>query len=308
MRIVFIGYSDLLWAPHPEVKPLNPSRFSFVYANGRLMFSESLVASRPTEARVPIYIRNRAALKKNAEEFHAFLQGWQRYFLGDSMLFEYYMTIWRDPFDQYALARRIHEDIHDLQTIGFNGLISCQIQRAFFPVGLANYTLGQSLWQKNYDLDTMVDDYFIAAFGADSAACKEFLKVSREVIDKAVQFKKSIEVTPDALRYLTKAENLVSEFSKVVERNGNLANPCHARSWYYIKWYLRILSPFLGFLKTLIQGNPTRVLEEWKKVKTLILTNEDRYQAVFDVMNFVGLMDVYVLNGRFSAAPEDVVQ
>lgn len=306
MRIVFIGYSDLLWAPL-AAKKLDPHRFSFVYANSRRSYGNALPDPATLQPTVPELVLNKSKVENTPEEFLGFLQGWQRFFGGDSMLFEYFLTIGRQTFDQFALARVIHSDMRRLRDYGFQGLISCQIQRAFFPVGIPMYTMGQTLWDDTVEIDALLDDYFHAAFGPESALCKEFLKVSAEQLNRVAKFGATLEILPGAHVALTKLDALVREFRKVVARNAQSPDPCHAHSFHLMTWHLRILERLLGLYRVMQHATPEATVAQWREVREFVTANEHHYQPVFDVWNFVSMLDGYIVNGRFSSAPEDVV-
>jgi len=308
MRMVFIGYSDLLWAPTEGAAPRDPKRFSFGYANGGGSYSAPRKPVAETTPRVPPYEGNTTRRDRGPEEFLGFLRGWQRFFSGDSMLFEYYLGGGRQTFGQYSLARVIHGDTRMLGDLKLDGLISCQASRVFFPTGLPMYVMGQTLWQRTIEIDALFDDFFDAAFGGESSVCKEFIKVSAEEISKAVQFGATMAPTPAAPACLAKLDGLVLEFGKVVDRNIHVDEPCHARSWYLMKWYLRLLTRMIGLFRAMTGGSAGAVLDEWNSVKTFVCGNEDRYQSEFDVRGFTGMFDRYIVSGKFSTAPENVVE
>lgn len=307
-RIVFIGYSDLLWPPVAGTPPLPTGRFTFVYANSRASYASPWQSFDGVAPEIPSYVRNRNQLKRNQAEFLGFLRGWQSFFAGDSMLFEYYLVHGQQALDQYALSHVIHADVRNLKALGLNGLVSCQLLRCSFPTGLPMYVMGQTLWQSGREMEALRDEYFLGAFGSDSALCKEFVKVSSEEIAKIVEFESRLAIQPDAPRHLLKLHALLEEFGKVVERNLHAPDTCHAKSWLYMRWYLRLLAQIAGLFEVMAKGNPSEVLREWEAVKAFLAANEDRYQAVFDVWAFLAQFDNYLVNGRFSSAPEAVVQ
>jgi hypothetical protein len=307
MRIVFIGYSDLLWAPLAGAKQLDPRRFSFVYANSRRSYGEALPDPATLQPAVPELVLNKSKVENTPEEFLGFLKEWQKFFGGDSMLFEYFLTIGRQTLDQFALSRVIHSDIRSLRAYGFNGLISCQIQRAFFPVGLSMYTMGQTLWDSAVEMEDLADEYFHAAFGPDSALVKEFLKVSAEQLNRVAKFEGTLQILPGAHIPLTKLDMLIREFRKVVASNTQATDPCHAQSFLLMTWYLRIVERLLGLYRVMLHGTAKAAVAEWRQMREFVTANEPHYQTVFDVWNFVSMFDGYIINGRFSSAPEDVV-
>lgn len=304
MRIVFIGYSDLLWAPKKGTPPLNPGRFAFLYANARSDYAQALSADGPAE--VPDFVRNQGMDLNTPERFRGFLKGWQEFSpSGDQMLFEYYGC---GPMNQFDLARVIHKDAVEIKRLGFTGLINCQSMRVFFPTGLPCYVLGQVLWNNEQDLDTLRDDYFLASFGQDGGACKEFIKVADETLNRIVQFTERMVITPEAPAQLAKLSGMIAEFERVLAHNAGVSDPCQARSWFYMNWYTKMLKELVGLYRVAGTGTPAAVLDKWQDVRAFLMTVELSCQPVFDFASFVGSLDRYLIEGRFINAPQAVVQ
>ena len=307
MRIVFIAYSDLLWPPAPETARLNPERFVFLYANGRASYRETLAVEGDSE--IPPYVRNQPADVCRPDRFRGFLKGWREFFpVGDAILFEYYMNNQGGVHHPYQLSSVIHADIAKLKQLGFNGLISCQPQRAFFPVGLACYVMGQSLWNADQDLDLLRDDYFSTCFGQDGGAAKEFLKVSSETLDKAVQFTNKICLTADAPAQLLKLESLIDEFKRIAAGHSAEPDLCQAQSWQYLAVYVQLLGQLVELFKVIATGKPAAVLAKWQQVRSFITAQEEQCHAAFDVWDYLRPLDNYLINGQFSSDPTAVVQ
>lgn len=169
------------------------------------------------------------------------------------------------------------------------------------------YTMGQTLWDDSVEMDALADEYFHAAFGPDSALVKEFLKVSAEQLNRVAKFEGTLQIQAGAHVPLTKLDMLIREFRKVVARNAQSPDPCHAQSFLLMTWYLRIVERLLGLYRVMLHGTPEAAVAEWRQVREFVTANEPHYQPVFDVWNFVSMFDGYIINGRFSSAPEDVV-
>lgn len=306
MKLVFLSYSDLLWPPKAKVS-LNTDRFVFMYANSRESYSQSLDAkAKPT---VPAYVRNHSKLTRDDGEFNGFLKGWKNFYKGDSFLFEYYMTIGTVVFNQLELARVINADVRLLKEYGLNGIVSCQAQRVFFPTGLPVYVLGHSLWQVDVNFTALQDDYYHACFGKESAFCKELLKVIAEEIYKTVRIGGSMAPMPGAVAHLEKLTALVADLSRMIDRNGAHEDVCRAWSWHYLRWYVRLLETFTGLLRKVVEkASHEELIASWKQMQAFIYGNEDRFQMLFDVNSFARTFDRYVLDGKHSTAPQDVVQ
>jgi hypothetical protein len=304
MRMVFIGYSDLLWPPGDGAPPLRPERFSFVYANSRGSFPETLDHAYGKPVELPPFVHNRNRRLPDAAGFAGPLIGWQKYFEGDRMLFEYYSGL----FDQVPLARRIHDDVGRLKGMRLNGLIDCQRQRVFFPTGLAHYVLGQALWNTEIDIDRTISDYHTAAYGEDGALAMEFVKLTVEEMDEAVRTvggELRVQVDPHA--HLDKLEGLLADFAAVCERNLHQPDPCRGRSWHYMRWYKRVVEQLVPLYRAVASDDRRAALQAWKKAKTWLFANEHHYQPVFDVWAFCKKFDKLVLDGYVSSAPEDVL-
>jgi len=308
MRIVFISYSDLLWPPKEGTKPLNPQRFTFLYANARASYQQALTAQGA--ATMPDYVRNQTGNTQTPECFRGFLNAWKAFFpIGDHILFEYHLGGFRsNVLNQHDLARVIHADIAALKSLGFNGFISCQAQRVFFPTGLPCYAMGQTLWDNGQNLDVLRDDYFMAAFGQDGGACKEFLKVAAEILSQAVRFEDRVVLTAQAPMQLFKLEARVTEFERLLARNTAVTDLARARSWYYMGWYVRLLREFVALLGAMTTSKQDAVLASWQRFRSFLTSNEIHYHAVFDVPDFLGTLERYITEGRFSSLPQAVVQ
>lgn len=304
MHLVFISYTDLRWPPAKDAEPLDPDRFSLVYANHRASFSEPLDHAYADPPELPPFVHNHSNPKQDAGFFSAVLKRWQAFFGGDAMLFEYYSG----GFDHVPLSQTVHDDVRRLKGMGLNGVLNCQRQRAFFPTGLTDYVLGQTLWDTSTELDATIEEYHRAAFGEDGALAKEFIKLTVEESEKAVARSGGrLTVKPGASAHLDKLENLICEFRKVCERNLHGDDPCHSRSWFYMLWYMRITEKLLALYRTIVTGDRDAALGEWKELKSYLFENEPNYQAVFDVWSFCRTYDRMVIDGFCSSAPEDVL-
>ena len=65
-----------------------------------------------------------------------------------------------------------------MKSLGLNGLISCQVQRAFLPTGFPVYLMGKLLWNDKLSFDEVAEDYFLNAFGQQGENAMNILKIS----------------------------------------------------------------------------------------------------------------------------------
>ncbi|MCK4850047.1 MAG: DUF4838 domain-containing protein, partial [Phycisphaerae bacterium] len=157
-KITFDLYADCLWPPRRE-RLKNPDRFILIFAPITRTYTHSLKTGMRGRYRIRPFVRNRLELPTNIGKNLAFLRRWQRIFKGDSFLFDYHL-MWdhiKDP-GHHRLAETLREDIDQLQGLGLNGLISCQVQRCFLPTSLIMTTMGRALWDRKLSFEEIAND------------------------------------------------------------------------------------------------------------------------------------------------------
>ena len=170
-KIVFLIYVDLLWAPERETIR-NPDRFLMMFAPISRTYSETLREGSAAGRDTPVapYVRNKLEFPKAVGENVKYLDEWRKTFPGSGFLFDYHL-MWdhaKDP-GYMQCARTLFEDMKDLDVLGLDGMISCQLSRSAFPTCLPLYGMAKALWNKEADFDDVAMEYFTAEFG-DAAA------------------------------------------------------------------------------------------------------------------------------------------
>lgn len=185
VKIVFLVYLELYWAPLEE-RILNPERFILMFAPIFRSYRKAFSVSPPQKERKELeYKRNKMVYPSTAEDYLVFLEEWKKMFKGDAFDFDYHLMwdINRD-FGGETLAEVLYKDIHSLPQIGLNGLLSCQIQRAFYPNGFAFYLMGRALSDASASFEEIREDYYSSAFGEYGDFAKYFYKK----IERTVSF------------------------------------------------------------------------------------------------------------------------
>ena len=177
-RIVLLSYFDLLWPPVEELD--NPSRFIYMWAPITRSYKTGLTAY--DERPLPPFVLNKLSFPKDVSDNLAFAREWKRWMPLDSFCFDYHY-MWnhfRDLADYYG-ALRLYEDIARLKALGFNGFVSCQVNRAFGPAGLGMHALAKALWgQDSADFDSLASAHFTKLFGRQGGAIRSHLeRISR---------------------------------------------------------------------------------------------------------------------------------
>lgn len=184
VKIVFLIYVDLMWAPE-HIKFENPDRFILMFAPITRTYGKAFADYDKSEKiDVPAYVRNKLKFPKKVGENLAMLQAWQKHFGGDSFDFDYhlYEAQYSDP-GCYEIARVMHKDMANLEKIGLNGMISCQVNQAAFPTGVVQYTMAKTLWDKNADFKEILNEYYSADFGELGDEVETYMKKLSELLD-----------------------------------------------------------------------------------------------------------------------------
>lgn len=292
-RVVFLIYVDLLWPPVNE-KIENPDRFILMFAPITRTYSKSFSA-RKDLPELPPFDLNKLKFPGNVDENVAFLRAWQSHFKGDSFDFDYHL-MW-DYFKDPALAKSseiIWQDMKGLADIGINGYVSCQVQRAFFPTGLAMTAMGRTLWNSGLTYEEIADDYYEAAFGADGILVRDYLARLSETFDPVYIRGEKPEVNEESARQFARIPGVVNEFTPVIERNAHSDDACRAKSWFYLRHHAHI-SRLLGeALASRAAGDKEAAAGLWKELETYLTRNEMELHPALDVLYYI-----QVLGGLF---------
>lgn len=288
-KIVFLLYVDLLWPPEKE-RIENPDRFIMMFAPITRSYNDTF-KTIDTSLNIPEYKRNKLIFPKNIEENLAFLREWQRIFKGDSFDFDYHL-MWAHYADPgyMRIAKVIYEDIKNLKTIGLNGLISCQIQRAFFPTGFPMYVMASALWDDTVSFDNLINDYFISAFGSDGTIVKDYLSKMSSLFEPL----SLIRERPPSVSFLEdlgKIKDILYEIEPTIKKNLSLKSEAFSKSWLYLDYHRNVVNRLCVILKDLLKGDKNSAIKSWEELKLMLQKEEDVLQPVFDLFEFISVFE-----------------
>ena len=284
-RIVFLLYFELLWPPTSPVK-LNTDRFTLMFAPFTRTFGQSYAECTQIPQTLPEFHRNQVKLPEKVDDYIGHLHAWQAVFDGDSFDYDYYLGCahFGDP-SYYKISQLISRDVKYLKEMGINGIISCQVMRAFFPNGLPNYTMMQTLWDDSIEFNALSDDYYSHLYGEDWKACKTYFKSLADCVDVAFwqvppKGFRSEDVAVKALGMLDAAD----AFEPVVMENlGKYDNPTLNLSWDYLSYHLTYCRLYGRFVSAKASGDEMTANLYWSQFKDFVCENEDALQRVLDV-------------------------
>ncbi len=212
VKVIFAAATDLLWEPE-QVEFENPDRFILLFAPITRTYSKAFIDYDKSEKfEIAPYVHNKLTFPKSVGENLEMLKGWQKYFDGDSLIFDYhlYEAQYADP-GNYNIAKILHIDMANLDKIGLNGMISCQVNQAAFPTGLPQYAMAKALWDKTSNFKNVCDEYYSADFGVLGGEVDEYLHKLSELLDlyKFEEHKNQDII----LKNCAEAKALIKEFS-----------------------------------------------------------------------------------------------
>ena len=288
-KIVFLIYFELLWPPLTE-RLQNEDRFVLMFAPITRSYSKPYSAEGEM-GELPVFVRNQILLPKRVEENLAFLSAWKKQFHGDSFVYDYHLYVdhYHDP-GYTSISKILYTDIKNLKSLGLNGLISCQEQRAFMPTAFPNYVMGKTLWDAEVQYEELANDYFMHAFGEDGMRCKEYLSQLSFLFNPPYLRNETEQISKEAAEAFARIPEVIQAFAQVVKKNRQQADNCIAKSWEYLEYHSKICCQLASILAWKAKGEKEEMLSLWLSLKEYLLREEAAFQEAFDVQMFISSM------------------
>ncbi len=287
-HLVFIVYSDLLWAPVME-KIKNPKRYSLLFAPITRVYNESY-DTKPDLESYTGYHRNNHILPRGMGENLACLAKWKNAYSGDCMAYEYHFH-WVHLIDPsyMNIAKRIYEDIRTLPCAGLQGFIEDMTQRGFFPNGFPLFVYAETLFDNSVTLEALEEDYFSHAYGKDWRKVSEYLHTLGKLFDFDYMISYPVfgisiasTVNPEIAVELGKVEKVVDDFRSVIAQNLSQDMRAASVSWRLLDEHSEF-TKFMGRVFQLrAQGEDEKAREEFERLRVYMAPREPRLQRYFD--------------------------
>ncbi len=281
-KIVFLIYYELLYtAINAKIK--NSDRFIMMFAPISRTYTKSYLTNGNLpdrlDCQIPDFQLNKIKLSTKIEDNLAFLFKWQEVFNGDSFLFDYHL-MW-DPFKdfpQLRLSNVIYDDIHSLKQLKLNGLVSCQLQRVFFPTALAMYVMGKSLSDSSLAYSEIVDEFFTYSYGKHAAFIKQILICASELLHYEYLRGELPVVSKELVPKYEKLEKKMKDYDELLSQIDSENEQIKV-----IQYFTKFLSMLAPVLAKKASGASVNTLEAmFKPVREYMLKHEMDSQTVFD--------------------------
>ncbi len=268
-KVVCLIYCDLLWAPKQE-RIANPDRFVLMFAPITRTYTTSFAeVDLDKIPELPPYVRNQLIRPTSVAENVAHLNKWQQeQKIVDSFDFDYHL-MWDHSIDPgyYECARILHRDMTHLDKLGLKGMMSCQLQRTFFPTGLPFYAMAKGLWDKESQFEEIAAEYFTAAFGEEAKAVEAYLSELSVLFDPAYTRKeKPLDPAGVETRMKAAKERIDGFYAQYKDKTGP--------SWELLKHHANFTKQYANTLAAYLGDGHTSEERETEKQKLMNLCYE----------------------------------
>ena len=304
-RLVFILYTDTLRPPATE-KLKHPERF--ILLSARAINYNKGYEKVEYEGEIPPYERNKFPTLPPALT-DLWREQWKEAF-GVRIpvcVYEYrFYTFHYNDLGHMKLARDMHRDVLMMKTMGFDGDMSDQTPRAFFPTALPMSVLGETLFDESLDYDAFAEDHLRHTYGEDHAAARAYLEKITEIIDPVtmnVDFKAAgieeagIGAESDGkgkpwqnnaafARELEKLPEVIAEILPFIEKNEKVGPEVHKKSWFYLRHHTFIVENVGRIYHAGALGDIERARELYLAFMDELSAREPQIHEVFDLFLF----------------------
>ncbi len=301
-RLVFIQYVETVRPPE-KMRLENPDKFTLLTAIG-VDYTEGYKKEK-YEGEIPKYERNKfkgfpSRLCLDWTEQWLEMHGGMT-----SMVFEYRFYI--DHFNDAGymrIAKETYRDMKRIKEMGFSGNMSDQTPRNFLPTSLPMIVEAQTLFDLDTDYESLVDDYFDSAFGADGKKCRGYLEKISELFSPHLirrggwvpvedvgtanfdSKKETWQNNPEYVAKLKQIPGVIDAFLPTIEKNMSIANECQALSWKYLWYHAKITKGISDVFATAGANDIEGAQQKYNKLIDEISAYELEIHRVFDFFLF----------------------
>lgn len=334
-KIVFLAYADLLWAPETS-RLRNQDRFILMFAPLTRTWRTTLLGSDdgiltgadwardvanaeqeadgdapitdvqgglsdPTRAAgerpTPFRLNKNTFPTSTSVNVHYFHE-WQRQFSGDSFAFDYHL-LWKHSIVEptgLKIAKVLHEDIQQIGKLNLNGLVNCQVQRYFFPTGLAMDVTAKTLWDKELSFAAIARDHFEAAFGKHGPTVQRHLERLSDLLDADVLFTTNPAPDPEYEQRVDEAAPELEQLSAYVEAaltEEDGLSPAVAASLRYLDHAIRFTEVLLPGFRGIARGDTAALSLAYRAAADYVVEHEPDLHTVVDNRMWANWLETY---------------
>lgn len=292
-KLCFLIYCELLWPPVTE-RFENPDRFVLMFAPITRTYYRTFSAD--AEGVMAPYVLNKIVMPDAVEDNLAHLRAWQKLFDGDGFLYDYhYMWAHHKDAGGFDIARVLYEDLKNLQNLGLNGLISCQVQRAMFPNAMGMTVMARALWG-GADFEEITGDYLNSLYGTYADTIGSYLK-DLSALSTALDLEHPKEFSAQKAEAAERLAQRIGELLQTLQFSDISALPIAGRYLYLHAKLWRQLAIGLAHMH---RGETQQAAEAWSTARELMWDMEPEAEMGLDCFNFDRTFQSILGNLEFS--------
>ena len=313
VKLAPIAFLNTLWPPIKE-KLRNKEMLIMTWAPITRTFTKSFPNGHQRKV-APEYIVNGYHKSYDIDENLSYLYEWQQHFEGDWLDYDYHL-MWDQVLEAggEAISKVISEDIKNFESLGIQGLTTCQLQRNAFPSSIAMHTMAKTMWNKEADFEEIRTKLYAGTFSrwvvgplkeyfATLSDCFDIALIKDEasghdVIDTTVDKSEDVAILREKM---VKAVKTMEDFMPTIEKYLISYDLHENDSWHLLKLHNRIYTLLAQSIIARIDAK----YEEADKLRDecfdFAFKNEDFLQPVFDCFRFSG-----IVKGRVRVANPDI--
>ena len=308
-KLVFLLYQELLYSPLKE-RLNNTKRFILMFAPISRTFKESY-PKEITPVPLPKYQRNHMVLPVTIDENLSYLKKWRDTFTGDSLVYDYPLgRAHYGDFGYIGISKVLSGDIKNISSLGLNGYISCQELRAFLPNSFPNYLMGLLLTDTEESFDSILSEYYQAAYGdhyekvihyltrvSELSDCDYFNRIGNRINPSVcARYKELLTLFESFTPYI---KSVISEKTHAVSSNTELQIFFWRLLDYHAEYGVRLTKALIA----LSSGDHNTAQMYFLDFCRYIRSNENAFQLYLDVYRIIEVATKYT---GFSL-PTDIV-
>ncbi len=178
MKLAALCYSNTMWPPTSVAPDRLGDNVILMFAPISRCYGHAILDPRCTAEPPPVpYTRNAVTTPRANGDYAAMLRAWQRYLPPGTDAFAFDYPLWQNFPNEWLgmdAAALFAEEVGQYRGAGVNGILSCQLQRAFVPTSLGQHALAHWLWNCKAPLAPFVDRFFVDAFGSEGSVAQDF--------------------------------------------------------------------------------------------------------------------------------------
>ena len=304
-KLVLILYVDTVRPPFVE-KLNNPSRFVLLSACS-IDYNKGYEPSE-FDGEIPAYELNK--FKSPAAPLaNLWRRQWSEGFgvKIPSCVYEYrFYNFTYNDLAGMSIARGVHRDMKLMHAMGFDGNMSDQTPRAFFPTALPMSIMAETLFDSAVDYEAFAEDHFLHSFGADAPAARAFLERVSEIMDPVTmnavykaagveeegignqsQIKsRSWQNNAEYAAALAEIPVLIEKILPVIQKNESVGPEVHQKSWFYLRHFTFILENLAKIYRTGALGDIEKAKEMYLAFHDALSEREMEIHEAFDLFLF----------------------